>query len=46
VSGKGLLQTITFSIIKNHRLEQWSRVPLSKWDTWFGGSRWWLCGPA
>jgi len=21
-------------------------VPPSKWDTWFGGSRWWRCGLA
>jgi len=23
-----------------------SPVPLSKWDTWFSGSRWWHCGLA
>jgi len=23
-----------------------SHVPPSKWDTWFGGSRWWHCGLA
>jgi len=23
-----------------------SSVPPSKWDTWFGGSRWWHCGLA